>query len=140
MAGGALGFQFISLSEMSSLCSVRGGSSRARQCGPSVHVVRTSAVLAVLYLLFSLVVALSSHIGPLQSPPALVKLLYSLDKSNLDQVATVTLFGFGGCGGTARAPRLARADDAAPCAPQFAAARTHFPILLPRRSLEHTPG
>jgi len=45
---------------------------------------RTTLVLAVLYLLFSLVVALSSHIAPLEGPPALVKLLYSSDKSTLD--------------------------------------------------------
>ena len=45
---------------------------------------RTALVLAVLYLLFALVVALSSHIGPLEAPPALVKLLYSTDKSKLD--------------------------------------------------------
>lgn len=45
---------------------------------------RTTLVLAVLYLLFSLVVALSSHLGPLEAPPALANLLYSSDKSNLD--------------------------------------------------------
>ena len=45
---------------------------------------RTTLVLAVLYLLFSLVVALSSHIAPPEGPPALVKLLYSSDKSTLD--------------------------------------------------------
>jgi len=45
---------------------------------------RTTFVLAVLYLLFSLVVALTSHIGPQEDPLALVKLLHSLDKSNLD--------------------------------------------------------
>jgi len=45
---------------------------------------RTTLVLAVLYLLFSLVVALSSHFGPPEAQPALVKLLYSLDKSKLD--------------------------------------------------------
>ena len=45
---------------------------------------RTTLVLAVLYLLFSLVVALSSHIAPPEGPPVLVKLLYSSDKSTLD--------------------------------------------------------
>src|SRR4051812_10018421 len=45
---------------------------------------RTALVLAILYLLFSLVVALSSHIGPLEAQPALVRLLSSLDKSKLD--------------------------------------------------------
>jgi len=45
---------------------------------------RTTLVLAVLYLLFGLVVALSSHIGPPDAPSALVKLLYSSDKSKLD--------------------------------------------------------
>jgi hypothetical protein len=47
---------------------------------------RTALVLAVLYLLFSLVIALSWHIKPLEAliPQALSKLLYPLDKSNLD--------------------------------------------------------
>jgi hypothetical protein len=47
---------------------------------------RTALVLAVLYLVFSLVVALSCSIKPLESlvPQALTKLLYPLDKSNLD--------------------------------------------------------
>jgi hypothetical protein len=47
---------------------------------------RTALVLAVLFLLFSLVIALSWHIKPLEEriPPALAKLFYPLDKSNLD--------------------------------------------------------
>jgi hypothetical protein len=47
---------------------------------------RTTLVLAVLYLLFSLVIALSWRIRPLEAliPQALAKLLYPLDKSNLD--------------------------------------------------------
>jgi len=47
---------------------------------------RTALVLAALYLVFSLVVALSCSIKPLESlvPQALTKLLYPLDKSNLD--------------------------------------------------------
>ncbi|UPJ54161.1 OpgC domain-containing protein [Bradyrhizobium sp. 200] len=47
---------------------------------------RTALVLAVLYLLFSLVIALSSRIMPLDAliPQVLEKLLYPLDKSNLD--------------------------------------------------------
>ena len=47
---------------------------------------RTALVLAVLYLLFSLVIALSWRIKPLEAliPQALAKLLYPLDKSNLD--------------------------------------------------------
>src|SRR6478672_11371361 len=47
---------------------------------------RTALALAVLYLLFSLVIALSWRIKPLESliPQALSQLLYPLDKSNLD--------------------------------------------------------
>ena len=47
---------------------------------------RTTLMLAVLYLLFSLVIALSWRIEPLEAliPQALAKLLYPLDKSNLD--------------------------------------------------------
>src|SRR5215813_9577037 len=47
---------------------------------------RTVLALAVLYLLFSLVIALSWRIRPLETliPQALSKLLYPLDKSNLD--------------------------------------------------------
>ena len=46
---------------------------------------RTALGLAVLYLLFSLVIALSWRIEPLEAliPQALAKLLYPLDKSNL---------------------------------------------------------
>jgi hypothetical protein len=46
----------------------------------------TTLVLAILYLLFSLVIALSWRIKPLEPliPQALVTLLYPLDKSNLD--------------------------------------------------------
>jgi hypothetical protein len=47
---------------------------------------RTTLMLAVLYLLFSLVIALSSHIKPLEAliPPALANFVYPLEKSNLD--------------------------------------------------------
>ncbi|MBR1278547.1 OpgC domain-containing protein [Bradyrhizobium sp. AUGA SZCCT0283] len=47
---------------------------------------RTTLVLAILYLLFSLVIALSWRIKPLEAliPQALAKPLYPLDKSNLD--------------------------------------------------------
>jgi hypothetical protein len=47
---------------------------------------RTALALAVLYLLLSLVIVLSSRIKPLESmiPQALSQLLYPLDKSNLD--------------------------------------------------------
>ena len=47
---------------------------------------RTTIVLAVLYLLFSLVIALSWRIKPLEAliSPALAGLVYPLDKSNLD--------------------------------------------------------
>jgi len=47
---------------------------------------RTTLVLAVLYLLFSLVIALSWRIKPLEVliPPVLAKFVYPLEKSNLD--------------------------------------------------------
>ena len=47
---------------------------------------RTALALAVLYLLLSLVIVLSSRIKPLEPliPQALSQLLYPLDKSNLD--------------------------------------------------------
>ena len=47
---------------------------------------RAALVLAVLYLLFSLVIALSWRIKPLEAliPQTLAHLLYPLDKSNLD--------------------------------------------------------
>src|SRR5215470_17385343 len=47
---------------------------------------RTALVLAVLYLLFSLIIALSWRIKPLEAliPQMLAHLLYPLDKSNLD--------------------------------------------------------
>lgn len=53
---------------------------------PQWMVSRTTLVLAVLYLLFSLVIVLSWRIKPLEAliPQALAKLLYPLDKSNLD--------------------------------------------------------
>ncbi|WOH52027.1 OpgC domain-containing protein [Bradyrhizobium sp. sBnM-33] len=47
---------------------------------------RTTLMLAVLYLLFTLFIALSWRIRPLEAliPEALAKLIYPLDKSNLD--------------------------------------------------------
>ena len=47
---------------------------------------RTTLMLAVLYLLFSLVIALSWRIKPLEAliPQALAKMFYPLEKSNLD--------------------------------------------------------
>ncbi|MEH2479071.1 hypothetical protein V1282_002428 [Nitrobacteraceae bacterium AZCC 2146] len=47
---------------------------------------RTALVPAVLYLVFSLIIALSWRIKPLEAlvPQALLKLLYPMDKSNLD--------------------------------------------------------
>ena len=47
---------------------------------------RMALVLAILFLLFSLVIALSWHIKPLEEriPQGLTKLFYPLDKSNLD--------------------------------------------------------
>jgi len=53
---------------------------------PPWMMSRTALVVAVSYLLFSLVIALSWHIKPLDAlvPQALAKLHYPLDKSNLD--------------------------------------------------------
>src|SRR5260370_42207560 len=47
---------------------------------------RTALVAAVLYLVFSLIIALSWSIKPLEAlvPQALLTLLYPMDKSNLD--------------------------------------------------------
>jgi hypothetical protein len=47
---------------------------------------RTALVPAVLYLVFSLIIALSWRIKPLEAlvPQALLKLIYPMDKSNLD--------------------------------------------------------
>jgi len=46
----------------------------------------TALVAAVLYLVFSLIIALSRSIKPLEAlvPQALLELLYPMDKSNLD--------------------------------------------------------
>ena len=74
---------------------------------------RTTLMLAVLYLLLSLVIALSWRIKPLEAliPQALARLIYPLDKS-IRSIATVEFFGHSGFGGMARASQLARADDA----------------------------
>jgi hypothetical protein len=55
---------------------------------------RTALAVALLYLVFSLVVALSSSIKPLQSlvPQALLTLLYPMDKSNLDPLRLLHFF------------------------------------------------
>jgi len=55
---------------------------------------RTALVLAVLYLLFSLIIALSCSIKPLEAliPQTLAKLLYPLDKSNLDPLRLLHFF------------------------------------------------
>jgi hypothetical protein len=55
---------------------------------------RTALVLAVLYLVFSLIVALSCSIKPLEAlvPQTLAKLLYPLDKSNLDPLRLLHFF------------------------------------------------
>jgi hypothetical protein len=55
---------------------------------------RTALVLAVLYLAFSLIIALSCSIRPLEAfvPQALAKLLYPLDKSNLDPLRLLHFF------------------------------------------------
>ncbi|HWL74628.1 MAG TPA: OpgC domain-containing protein, partial [Burkholderiaceae bacterium] len=56
-----------------------------RRFRPSV-TSRTALVAAVLYLVFSLIIALSWSIKPLEAPvpQALLTLLYPMDKSNLD--------------------------------------------------------
>jgi len=55
---------------------------------------RTALVLAVLYLVFSLIVALSFSIKPLEAlvPQTLAKLPYPLDKSNLDPLRLLHFF------------------------------------------------
>jgi hypothetical protein len=55
---------------------------------------RTALVLAVLYLAFSLIIALSCSIKPLDAfvPQTLAKLLYPLDKSNLDPLRLLHFF------------------------------------------------
>jgi hypothetical protein len=55
---------------------------------------RTALVLAVLYLVFSLVIALICSIKPLEAlvPQTLAKLLYPLDESNLDPLRLVHFF------------------------------------------------
>ena len=75
---------------------------------------RTALVLAVLYLLFSLLIALSWRIKPLEAliPEALANLLYPLDRSNLDRSRLLHFFGHSGFGGVVRASQLAMADDA----------------------------
>jgi hypothetical protein len=55
---------------------------------------RTALVLAVLYLVFSLSIALSCSIKPLEAliPQTLAELLYPLDKSNLDPLRLLHFF------------------------------------------------
>jgi hypothetical protein len=55
---------------------------------------RTALVLAVLYLVFSLIIALSCSIKPLEVlvPQTLTELLYPLDKSNLDPLRLLHFF------------------------------------------------
>ena len=55
---------------------------------------RTALVLAVFYLVFSLIIALSFSIKPLDGlvPQTLTKLLYPLDKSNLDPLRLLHFF------------------------------------------------
>jgi len=55
---------------------------------------RTALVLAVLYLVFSLIIALSCSIKPLEAlvPETLAKLLYPLNKSNLDPLRLLHFF------------------------------------------------
>lgn len=58
---------------------------------------RTALVLACLYLLFALVIALSWRIQPLGAlmPPAPARLLSSLDKSNLDPLRVLHFLALG---------------------------------------------
>jgi hypothetical protein len=53
---------------------------------------RTALVLAVLYLVFSLIIALSRSIKPLEALVPLAELLYPLDKSNLDPLRLLHFF------------------------------------------------
>ncbi len=55
---------------------------------------RTAFVLAILYLVFSLIIALSWSIKPLEAlvPQTLAKLLFPLDKSNLDPLRLLHFF------------------------------------------------
>jgi hypothetical protein len=55
---------------------------------------RTALVLAVLYLVFSLIIVLSCSLKPLEAlvPQTLAKLLYPLDKSNLDPLRLLHFF------------------------------------------------
>ena len=55
---------------------------------------RTALVLAILYLVFSLIIALSCSIKPLEAlvPQTLAKLIYPLDKSNLDPLRLLHFF------------------------------------------------
>jgi hypothetical protein len=55
---------------------------------------RTALVLAVLYLVFGLIIALSCSIRPLEAlvPQTLAKLIYPLDKSNLDPLRLLHFF------------------------------------------------
>ena len=94
---------------------------------------RTVLGLAVLYLLFSLVIALSWRIKPLEAliPQTLAK-LHQLDKLNLS-IAIAAFFSHSGFGSMVRASQLARAEDAGDARrdllwPELAT------NLLPRRS------
>ena len=96
---------------------------------------RTALVLAVLYLLFSLVIALSWRIKPLEAliPQALANAALPIGQIESRSIATAAFFGHSGFGGMVRASQLARADDAGdarrdPLWPELAA------NLLPRRS------
>ena len=98
---------------------------------------RTTLMLAVLYLLFSLVIALSWRIKPLE---ALIlagagETALPIGQIESRSIATAAFFGHSSFGGMARASQLARADDAGnarrdPLWPELAA------DLLPRRSAD----
>ena len=96
---------------------------------------RTALVAAILYLVFSLIIALSWSIKPLEAlvPQALLTLLYPMDKSNLDPLRLLHFLAICGFGSMVRASQLARADDGGDAQrdllwPELAA------NLLPRRS------
>ena len=98
---------------------------------------RTVLVPAVLYLVFSLIIALSWSIKPLEAlvPQALLTLFYPMDKSNLDPLRLLHFLALAVLVGMVRASQLARADDGGdarrdPLWPEFAA------NLLPRRSAD----
>jgi len=75
---------------------------------------RPALVLAVLYLLFSLITALSWRIKPLEAliPQMLAHLLYPLDKSNLDPLRLLHFLAIAVLAALVGSSQLASAEDA----------------------------